>query len=118
MSNRIVMAAILAGLLAGGATGGAQAQQPASSAPPAVNSSGWSFDITPYGWFATINSNMSFNLPPALGGTVTAGSSVGFGELLSHLNFATMLAADVQYDRFSILTDFLQRNPGRNKFQV
>ena len=73
---------------------------------------GWTFDLTPYVWFATINVGMNLNLPPALGGTVTTDTSIGFGEILSHLNFAAMVAADARYDRFSILTDFLYMNLG------
>jgi hypothetical protein len=41
---------------------------------------------------------------------VTADLSIGFGELLSHLKFASMIAADAQYDRFSRLTDFMYLN--------
>ena len=55
---------------------------------------------------------MNMNLPPALGGTVSTNTSVGFGELLSHINFGAMVAADARYDRFSILTDFMYMNLG------
>ena len=110
MLRRIVMAVVLTGLLTAGTIFGARAQQPISAGQPAANSSGWIFNVAPYVWFATINTNLSFNLPPALGGTVSADSSVGFGDLVSHLNFATMVAADAQYDRFSVLTDFLYMN--------
>jgi hypothetical protein len=112
MLRRIAMAAVLAGLLASGAASGAQAQQPTSAGQPASSAPGWTFDLTPYVWFATINSGMNLNLPPALGGTVTTDTSVGFGEILTHLNFAAMVAADARYDRFSILTDFVYMNLG------
>ncbi len=112
MLRRIVMAVVLAGLLTAGTMSGARAQQPASAGQPAANPSGWTFNVAPYVWFATVNTSLSFNLPPALGGTVSADSSVGFGELLSHLNFAAMVAADAQYDRFSVLTDFMYLNLG------
>ena len=54
---------------------------------------------------------MNFNLPPALGGgTASTDTSIGFGDLLSHLNFTTMVTADAQYDRFSLVTDFIYLN--------
>jgi hypothetical protein len=95
-----------------GATYGARAQQASGSGQQAAGSSGWTFNIAPYGWFATIGTTVNCNLPPALGGTVTADPSIGFGELLSHLHFATMIAANAQYDRFSVLTDFMYLNVG------
>src|SRR5437763_9944576 len=118
MLSRIVMAAVLAGLLAAGAISAAQAQQPTSAGPPAGNPSGWTFNVAPYAWFATIGTSLNYGLPPALGGTVTADPSVGFGELLSHLNFATMIAADAQYDQFSLLTDFMYLNVGGTPSQL
>jgi hypothetical protein len=112
MLSRVVMMTALAGLLSGGAMSGAQAQQPTSSGQQAASSSGWTFNIAPYGWFANVNVTSNLPLPPALGGTVTTDSSIGFGNLLSHLNFAAMVAADAQYDRFSALTDFMYLNVG------
>jgi hypothetical protein len=110
MLNRIVIVAVLAGLLAAGATTGAQAQQPVSLGQQAATPSGWTFDVAPYLWFAHINTTMNLNLPPALGGTVSADSTIGFGDLVSHLNFGLMVAADAQYDKFSLLTDFMYMN--------
>ena len=111
MLRRIVMAAVLTCLLAAGAASGAQAQQPAGPGQPAASPSGWTFNVAPYLWFASLNATTSLNLPPAVGGgTVTSTTSVGFGELLSHINFGAMVAADAQYDRFSILTDFMYMN--------
>jgi hypothetical protein len=112
MFDRIAMAAVLAVLLAAGGTSDAEAQQPISIGQPSADPSGWTFDVTPYLWIANINSTMNFNLPPELGGTVSSDTSVGFGDLLSHLNFATMVTADVQYGRFSLLTDFVYLNLG------
>jgi hypothetical protein len=112
MLRRIIIAAVLTGLLAAGATSGAQAQQPISSGQQAASPSGWTFNVAPYLWMPSLNTTMNLSLPPALGGTVSSDTSVGFGELLSHLNFATMVAADAQYDRFSVLTDFIYMNLG------
>jgi hypothetical protein len=112
MLNRIVMAVILTVVIAGGGTSGARAQQPVSAGLQPAGASGLTFNIAPYLWIASIHSKYSFDLPPALGGTVSADSSLGFGDLLSHLNFATMVAADAQYGRFSLLTDFMYLNLG------
>jgi hypothetical protein len=117
MLSRIVTTTALTGLLAAGTTS-VQAQQPTSSGQQAANPSGWTFNIAPYGWFANLNVTSDLPLPPALGGTLSTNSPVGFGELLSHLNFATMVAADAQYDRFSVLTDFMYLNVGRVASQI
>jgi hypothetical protein len=112
MFSRTVMAAALIGLIAAGASSSATAQQPTSAGQQAVSPSGWIFNVAPYGWIANINATSNLSLPPALGGTVTIDSSIGFGDLLSHLNFATMIAADARYDRFSLVTDFIYLNLG------
>jgi hypothetical protein len=117
MLSHIVMTTALTGLLAAGTTS-VQAQQPTSSGQQAADPSGWTFNIAPYGWFANLNVTSNLPLPPALGGTLSINSSVGFGELLSHLNFAAMVAADAQYDRFSVLTDFMYLNVGGVASQI
>jgi hypothetical protein len=112
MFNRTLIIILLAGLLAIGASLQADAQQPSSMGPPTTDQSGWTFNVAPYVWMATIDGNLNFKLPPPLAGTVSADPSIGFGNLLSHLNFATMVAADARYDRFSLLTDFIYFNLG------
>jgi hypothetical protein len=103
---------VLAGLLWGGVTSGARAQQSVSSGQQAASPSGWSFNVAPYLWMPTVDTTLKFSLPPVVGGTLTTDSSIGFGDLLSHLNFATMVAADARYNRFSLLTDFIYMNLG------
>ncbi len=110
MSNRIVMAAILAALFAAGATSGAQAQQPTSVGQQAANPSGWTFNIAPYAWLPTIRMTLTNSLPPPLDARVPTDVKVGPDDILRHLNFATAVAADAQYGPFSILTDFLYLN--------
>lgn len=112
MLNRIVMTVLLAGLIAGGTSTGAKAQQPISSGPLTPSPSGWSFDVAPYVWMPTIGSALQFDLARPAGATVSAGSEVGFGDILSHLNFATMIAADARYDRFSVVTNSIYLNLG------
>ncbi len=112
MLSRIAVATVMAGIIAVGGTSGARAQQPTSMWQPAAATSGWSFEVAPYVWFASIHSNINFNLPPALGGTVSASPSIGFGDLISHTNLAFMGTADVRYDKFSLLTDIVWLNAG------
>ncbi|HKM64790.1 MAG TPA: hypothetical protein VJY39_20110 [Acidisphaera sp.] len=119
MFSRIVMAAVLAVLFAVGAGSGARAQQPNSSGLQVANPSGWTVDIAPYVWFANINATTNLSLPQAVGGgTVSTDTSVGFGQILSHLNFGVMGAADVQYGRFSAVTDFLYMNLGATPSRI
>jgi len=112
MLRRIVTAAALTGLFTAGATSGAQAQQPITAGQQAANPSGWTFNVAPYFWMANLGETSSFKLPPALGGTVSTSSWIPFGDLVSHLNFGMMIAADARYDRFSLLTDALYMNLG------
>ncbi len=110
MLNRIAVAAVLAGLFACGATSGARAQQPTSSGQQAANPSGWTFNVAPYLWLPNINTTLNYKLPPALDGRLPTDLSVGPGEIVTHLNFATAFAADAQHGPFSLLTDFLYLN--------
>jgi hypothetical protein len=112
MSKRTIMATVVTALLAAGGTSGARAQQPTSPGEQATGSPTWTFNIAPYLWMPSVHTTLNFNLPPELGGTVTTNSSIGFGDLLSHLNFATMVAADAQYGPFSVVTDFMYMNLG------
>src|SRR5271167_3501021 len=113
MSRRMVMAVVLTGLLATGALSNAHAQQPASAGQQVTAPSGWIFNVAPYLWTANLNTTTSLNLPPAAGGgTVTSTTSLGFDELLQHLNSAVMVTGDAQYNQFSILTDYMYMNLG------
>ena len=118
MLSRNVTTALLAWMFGCGAMFGAQAQQPISAGQQGGNPSGWTFNVAPYLWMATINSTANFDLPRPANGTVTAESSIGFGGLLSHLNFATMVAADARYGRFSLVTDFIYLNLGGTASQL
>ena len=108
--SRLIIGAVLAGLLVVEATSGAQAQQPTSLGQQPANPSGWIFNVAPYLWVTHINTSLSYDLPPALGGRLPTESSIGFGDLVSHLNFATMVTADAQHGPFSLVTDFLYVN--------
>jgi hypothetical protein len=98
--GRACTSVLLAGLLVLGAVSGARAQQ---ETPPST----WTFNVAPYLWLPSINATMNYNLPPAIGGRAPTDISVSPGDYLPHLKFATMVAADAQYERFSVLTDFI-----------
>lgn len=108
--RRFVTAAVLAVLFTSGASSGARAQQPASLGQTPADSAGWRFNVAPYLWLPSVDATLNYNLPPALGGRLPTDLSAGPGDILSHLNFATMVAADAQYGRFSLLTDFIYLN--------
>jgi|SRR5271166_490474 len=110
MFSRLGLPAVLTGLLMTGAISVAEAQQPTSLGQQPANPSGWSFNIAPYLWLPTINATLDYNLPHGLGGRLPTELSVGPGELISHMNFSTAVAADAQYGPFSVLTDFLYLN--------
>ncbi len=110
MLSRIAIAAAVTVLLAAGGTSGAQAQTPISSGQQTAGPSGWIFNVAPYLWLPTVNTTLNYNLPPTLGGRLPTDVSVGPGQLVSHLNFATAVAADAQYGRFSLMTDFMYMN--------
>jgi hypothetical protein len=106
MFNRAVAGAAFALLLASGVWSEARARQPLSQTQVA-DQTGWVFNIAPYVWLPTINSTLNYNLPPALGGRLPTDVSIGPGDLLSHLDFAAMFAADARNGPFSVLTDFM-----------
>ena len=85
----------------------AMAQVPTGQGSQAATPSGWVFNFAPYGWLPTVHADLNYNLPPALGGRLPTDVSSGPGDYLSKLHFAAMFAADAQYDRFSIMTDFV-----------
>lgn len=86
------------------------AQQPSELSPQTSSPPGWMFNVAPYIWLPTVHANLDYNLPPALGGRLPTDISSGPGDYISKLNFAAMLAAEMRYDRFSVLTDFIYTN--------
>jgi hypothetical protein len=97
-------------LLAAGLASGVHAQQPISLGQQVANTSGWTFNVAPYLWLPTIRTTLNYNLPPALDGRLPTSLTAGPGDILSHLNFATMVAADAQYGPYSLVTDFMYVN--------
>ena len=112
MVRHLAKTGLLAAVLVLGAISVARAQQPMALNSQPAGASGWNFNIAPSIWTATINSGFTLNLPPILGGTVSADSSIGFGDLVSHLHFAAMVTGEARYDRFQLLTDYIYLSVG------
>ena len=112
MFSRIMMTPLVVALLIAISVRQAGAQQPVSLGAQQANPSGWIFNIAPYLWMPTLKMTSNLNLPPRLGGTVSTGTSLDFGDIVSHLNSALMVSGDVRYDSYSILTDFMYMNLG------
>lgn len=112
MIRRILLGALTAGFLAVSAVSAVKAQQPTSSGTQPANASGWSFNIAPYVWLPTMNTSLNYTLPAALSGRLATDVSAGPGDYISKLNFAAAFAADAQYQRFSLLTDFMYVSAG------
>ena len=71
---------------------------------------GWSFNVAPYGWLASVKATI--NTPTRSGGVATTDVYVPFGDLIRDLRFVGMLAGEARYDRFSVVTDFMYMNLG------
>jgi hypothetical protein len=79
-------------------------------------SSGLSIQLTPYIWLSTVDTTAKYPVPG--GGTATTTVSMGPGELISKLNFAAMLAGEMRYDRFSLLSDIMYLNASASSSQI
>lgn len=82
----------------------AYADMPAAAVPeapkaPPIESRGWAFSFSPYVWAAGLSGDFAqFDLP-----AVELDQS--FGDILSDLDFSTMMIAEARYDRFSLFAD-------------
>jgi hypothetical protein len=71
---------------------------------------GWSFNLGAYLWLPTLDGKVNYALPTGAGGT--ADVSVDAGDYFSKLNFAALIAAEVRYERVSLITDLVHMNIG------
>ena len=108
---RVSGVAAVAALILAAAARDADAQlagdPPQPSGPP-----GWSFNLTPYLWMASLKVDLDYNLPLGLGGRLPTSLNVGAGEIYNNLRFGGTFAAEARYGRFSALTDFIYLNEG------
>lgn len=87
-----------------------------ASAQGADERSGWSFQVSLYGWVPTFDGTLNYALPAGFGGTATVKADAG--NYLSDLNFAAMIAAEARYDRFSVITDLMYLDLGSSSSRV
>lgn len=112
----VVVASV--GLAIGVGAGSASAQQPATTPPALTGQPTWSFNVAPYLWLPETKATVAYDLPSALGGTLSTTQSSGPGDYLPTLKFAAMLSADARYGRFSLLTDLMYVNAGVSQSNV
>ncbi|HEX3349196.1 MAG TPA: hypothetical protein VHS58_13950 [Acetobacteraceae bacterium] len=67
-------------------------------------------NLYPYLWLPTIRTTV--NYPIRGGGTATTTLRTTPGDYIPKLNFGAMLAGDVEYQRFSLLSDIMYLNVG------
>jgi hypothetical protein len=79
---------------------------------------GWSFAVAPYVWVPSIDGNLRYRVPDALGGARSASVGVDAATILDSLKFAAMIAAEARNGRFSVFTDFIYLDLGSAKSGV
>jgi hypothetical protein len=77
-----------------------QSPAPANPAPSAMDDTGWHLELSPYLWFAGAHGTVG-----VLGRTASVHASAW--DLLSHVNFGIMGAAEARHNRFLLTGDLL-----------
>lgn len=88
----------------------------AARAQPTPPAPVWTFSLTPYGWLPSIGASVQYQLPNQV--TLGADQTVGVDKWLSKLHFVVPFAADAQYDRLSVFTDFLYLSLGGSESRI
>jgi hypothetical protein len=105
----------LALLLIGFARAGADTTTPSApmGADPYADDK-WHWSATPYLWLPTINGSFDVQAPDISGGGAllldTLHVQMGPNQLLTHLNFASQLTADVHKGQYGAFIDFITLN--------
>jgi len=71
---------------------------------------GWSFNVGVYAWLPTLDGTFNYALPTGLAGA--ANVSADAGDYFSNLNFAALIATEIRYERFSLVTDLMYMDIG------
>jgi len=66
----------------------------------ATTTSGWSFGLTPYIWFASLEGDVA-----TISGLPTTSVDASFDDIIENTDMALMLAAEARRGRFGIVTD-------------
>jgi len=91
------------------------AQQP-GHAQDSGSASSLAIHLVPYIWLPTIDTTVKY--PVLGGGTATTTTSTGPGDYIPKLRFATMLAGEIDYDRFSLATDIIYLSLGASSARL
>ena len=91
------------------------AQQP-GHAQDSGSASSLAIHLVPYIWLPTIDTTVKY--PVLGGGTATTTTSTGPGDYIPKLHFATMLAGEIDYDRFSLATDIIYLSLGASSARL
>ncbi len=107
MLGRALIVVVAAIFGSAGGLCGANAQQPALQATQPADPAAWTFNVAPYMWPPVMQTSLSYTLPSSLGGTLATEVTVPAAEYIPDLKLAAMLSAEAQYNRFSLLTDYM-----------
>ena len=84
---------------------------------PAAADDAWKFTATPYLWLPTLNGSLNYALPPGSGDGIFE-VKIGPNDYLTNLNFALLLNGDARKGRYSVASDVLYLNFGRQRSTV
>ena len=84
---------------------------------PAAADDAWKFSLTPYLWLPTLNGNLNYQLPPESGDGIF-NVEIGPNDYLTNLKFALLLNGDARKGRYSIGSDVLFLNLGKQASTV
>ena len=105
---------VAAATLAVALLGGIGARE--AKAQGADERSGWSFQLSLYGWLPTFSGTLNYALPAGHDGRASVKSDAD--SYLGDLNFAAMIAGEARYDRFSVVTDLMYADLGSSSSRV
>lgn len=99
MRNCTRLSALIVGLLASSAVHAADIMSTVVPEAKPIESNGWTFTFSPYFWAAGLSGDFGqFNLP-------AVHLDQSFGDILSDLDFSTMMIGEARYDRYSFFAD-------------
>jgi len=74
----------------------------------------WQFELTIYGWYAGVDGNLKYPVPPGSGGNI----SVDASDILSNLNMIFMGGFQAKKNKWSLLTDVIYLDLGDDTSRV
>lgn len=92
----------------------ALAALPGAQAQPAADR--WTFAVSPYLWLPNVDGTLKYNAPPGASGRPEV--SAGPNDYLENLDFALMLAGEARKGKWSIFTDAVYLDFGKEKSAV